>query len=245
MNARLDDRVAEPDLTVNAMVGGAAGAGFDAWAPSYEHSILQPTLYGPAQHAVLRLACRLAPQPRRVLDVGCGTGRLLRHARRQYPSAMLVGVDVSRTMVAVAASTAPRIAIDYLRAAAERLPFSSTRFDLVVVTMAVRHWNDLEAGIVQVQRVLTGGGVLVIADVFPAGRRRGRLRLWTRDQVGPPGELAAVLAVHGLTVVAVDRVPWSLLPDIQVIAARKPLEQRRGRPETTPAARRTTRPAVR
>jgi SAM-dependent methyltransferase len=131
-------------------------------------------------------------------------------------------------MVAVAASTAPRMGIHYLRAAAERLPFASIRFDVVLVTMSLRHWNDLEAGVEQVQRVLTDGGVLVIADVFPADPRRSRLRRWTRDQVGLPVELAAVLGVHGLMVVARDRVPWSLLPDIQVIAARKPVQQPRG-----------------
>jgi SAM-dependent methyltransferase len=136
---------------------------------------------------------------------------------------MLVGVDISKTMVAVAASTVPQVTIHYLRAAAERLPFASMRFDVVFVTMSLRHWNDLEAGIEQVRRVLTGGGVLVIADVFPAGPRRGRLRRWTPDQVGLPVELAAVLGAHGLTVVARDRVRWSLLPDIQVVAARKPL----------------------
>ena len=114
------------------------GPGFDAWAPTYEHSILQATLYEPAQHAVLELARRLAPQPRRVLDVGCGTGRLLRHARRHHPSATLVGVDVSTAMVAVAASTTPRLGIHYLRAAAERLPLASIRFDVVLVTMSKR-----------------------------------------------------------------------------------------------------------
>lgn len=223
----------------SAQVDGG-GPGFDAWAPSYEHSILQPTLYEPAQHAVLELARQLVPQPRRVLDVGCGTGRLLRHARRHDPSAMLVGVDISTTMVAVAASTAPQLAIHYLRAAAERLPFASMRFDVVLVTMSLRHWNDLEAGVEQVQRVLTGGGVLVLADVFPADPRRSRLRRWTRDPVGPPVELAAVLRAHGLMTVARDRVPWSLLPDIQVIAARKPLQQPRGagsRPGPVAAAR--------
>jgi SAM-dependent methyltransferase len=216
------------------------GPGFDAWAPTYEHSILQPTLYEPAQHAVLELARQLAPQPRRILDVGCGTGRLLRHARRHYPLAMLVGVDISTTMVTVAASTAPQMGIHHLRGAAERLPFSSLRFDVALVTMSLRHWNDLEAGVEQVQRVLTGGGVLVVADVFPAGPRRSRLRRWTRDQIGLPVELAAALGAHGLMVVARDRVPWSLLPDIQVIAARKPLQQPRGtgsRPELAAATR--------
>lgn len=79
------------------MCGRTAATGFDAWAPTYERSALQSTLYllWTAQERALQFAQQLMPWPKRVLDIGCGTGRLLRQARQQYPSAMLVGVDVA------------------------------------------------------------------------------------------------------------------------------------------------------
>lgn len=52
------------------------------------------------QHYMLRYALQghdfLAPieQPRRILDVGCGTGRWAREMARQFPSASVTGVDL-------------------------------------------------------------------------------------------------------------------------------------------------------
>ena len=130
------------------MSGPDTGTGFDAWASTYEHSVLQPTLYIPAQQRALQRARQLMPRPRRILDVGCGTGRLLRQARQQYLSAMLVGVDIAWGMVATAAAmTAEELAIRHVRAAAEQLPFEDRTFDLVVVTMSLRHWTDPPAAI--------------------------------------------------------------------------------------------------
>jgi ubiquinone/menaquinone biosynthesis C-methylase UbiE len=209
-------------------MSGPDAAGFDAWASTYEHSVLQPTLYVPAQQRALQLARQLMPQPQRVLDVGCGTGRLLRQARQQYPSAMLVGVDIAWGMVATAAGATPaELAIRHVRAAAEQLPFADRTFDLVMVTMSLRHWTAPAAAIAQIDRVLALRGVLVVADVFPTCRRRGlaaaALRCRGSGRGGAPAELAAVLIANGLVMVSCDRMPWFRLPDIHVIAAQKPL----------------------
>ena len=64
-------------------------------ASSYEDSTLQQFLFVPVQQTALRLALQLLPQARRVLDVGCGTGQLLRRARSYFPAAQLVGVDLA------------------------------------------------------------------------------------------------------------------------------------------------------
>src|SRR6266498_474060 len=82
------------------MSGPDTATRFDAWASTYEHSVLQPTLYVPAQQRALQLVRQLMPRPQRLLDVGCGTGRLLRQARHQYPEALLVGIDTAWGMVA-------------------------------------------------------------------------------------------------------------------------------------------------
>lgn len=201
----------------------AATSRFDRWAPTYEHSSLQSTLYLPAHRGVLHIALRLQPAPRRILDIGCGTGMLLRQARRHYPAALLVGIDTAAAMTAVAATNNQPIVIHHLRAAAERLPFVDRAFELVLATMAMRHWNDLAAATTEIDRVLSPGGSLVLADVFPAGPRGSgpRTRPRRSARAALPCELTAALAASGLGVVARRRMPWLLLPDIQIIAARR------------------------
>jgi hypothetical protein len=105
---------------------------FDRRASTYEDSTLQQFLFVPVQQTALRLALKLLPRARQVLDVGCGTGRLLRRARPCYPTAELVGVDLAGRMVATAIAVTPaKLAVRYVHASAERLPFTDNVFDLV------------------------------------------------------------------------------------------------------------------
>jgi predicted TPR repeat methyltransferase len=72
---------------------------FDRRASSYEDSVLQQFLFVPVQQTALRLARQLQPQAGPILDVGCGTGQLLRHARPCYPTAQLDGRDLAGQML--------------------------------------------------------------------------------------------------------------------------------------------------
>jgi ubiquinone/menaquinone biosynthesis C-methylase UbiE len=197
---------------------------FDRRASSYEDSLLQQFLFVPVQQTTLRLARQLLPQARRVLDVGCGTGQLLRHTRPYYPTAELIGVDLAGQMVATATTITPgKLAICYVQGRAEYLPFTGDAFDLVFTTPSLRHWTDLSAGIAEIGRVLTPGGLLVLAEVFPSCRRRGpALPMLRRRHATVPAELGSLLAAHRLAVIGSDHIPWFSLPDVQVIAARQP-----------------------
>ncbi len=65
---------------------------FDRRAHGYQDSALQQFLFRPVQETALQLALRLRPQALRILDVGCGSGQLLRRIRPSYPTADVVGV---------------------------------------------------------------------------------------------------------------------------------------------------------
>ena len=195
---------------------------FDRWASSYEDNTLQQYLFVPVHQTTLRLALQLVPHPRRILDVGCGTGRLLRQARPCYPTAELVGVDLAGQMVATASAVTPtRLAVGYVHGRVECLPFTDEVFDLIFTTLSLRHWTDLPAGIAEIGRVLTPGGVVVLADVFPSCRRGPALTMLRRRHAVVPAELAMALAAHHLDVIGRDRTSWFRLPDVQVIAARQ------------------------
>jgi ubiquinone/menaquinone biosynthesis C-methylase UbiE len=195
---------------------------FDRWASSYEDNTLQEHLFVPVHQTTLQLALQLLAHPRRILDVGCGTGRLLRQARPCYPTAELVGVDLAGQMVATATAVTPtRLAVGYVHGRVECLPFTSEVFDLVFTTLSLRHWTDLPAGIGEIGRVLTPGGVVVLADVFPSCRRGPALTMRRRRHAVVPAELGMALAAHHLDVIGRDHTSWFRLPDVQVIAARQ------------------------
>jgi ubiquinone/menaquinone biosynthesis C-methylase UbiE len=109
-----------------------------------------------------------APGPRRVLDVGCGTGYFLRLLATRCPDAReLTGVDPAPTMVRAAAAAAPDGRLHFSAGVfAEHLPYPDATFDLVVSTTSFDHWSDQGAGLAECARVMTPGGRLVLVDQF-------------------------------------------------------------------------------
>ena len=96
-------------------------------------------------------------QAPRILDVGCGSGALLRFVGALRPDAPLAGVDPAPEMVRAASS--PRLTV--VQATAESLPFGDGTFDLVVSSTSFSHWEDRDAGLRECRRVLAAGGALL------------------------------------------------------------------------------------
>jgi SAM-dependent methyltransferase len=116
----------------------------------------------------------LLPEPgHRMLDLGCGEGRLGRFlGARGY---RLAGVDASPTMVAMAVSH--DIAVPAVLADATALPFGDETFDLVVAYMSLHDIDRMPAAVAEAGRVLERGGRLVVAIPHPvnsAGSFQGR-----------------------------------------------------------------------
>jgi SAM-dependent methyltransferase len=93
----------------------------------------------------------------RVLELACGTGRLLRRLGARAEVQHVVGLDIAPRMLAAAAAQGHRMLV---QASAEALPFSSGQFDSVCC--AFYTLRDLERSTVyaEVARVLRPGGVL-------------------------------------------------------------------------------------
>jgi ubiquinone/menaquinone biosynthesis C-methylase UbiE len=156
---------------------------FDARADGYEDGWLG-RLHGQIADRTADLALTAAPAPGRILDVGCGTGYLLRRlAARCQEAVELTGVDPAPAMIAAARAAAADERLRWVAGTAERLPLPAGSFDLVVSTTSFDHWEDQRAGLAECARVLVPGGRLVLTDLFSAwllptliGSRRGKAR---------------------------------------------------------------------
>ena len=111
----------------------------------------------------------------RVLDVGCGTGNLLRTTGRRYREVDLVGLDPDPKALARARRKARRAGLDVRldQGFAQDLPYPDASFDRVFSSLMLHHLDDASQGefLAEIGRVLPADGVLVLADM--AGHARG------------------------------------------------------------------------
>jgi len=143
------------------------------------------------------LTC-LRDEPRRVLDLGCGTGDLtINIARLASASVSVVGLDYSQPMLELARQKAFRAGavLDFLRGQADRLPFPDDCFDAVGISFAFRNLTYrnpvCQPHLAEVRRVLRTGGRYVIVESSQPGNRiiRALFHLYLRAFVKPTGML--------------------------------------------------------
>jgi malonyl-CoA O-methyltransferase len=106
--------------------------------------------------------------PRRILDVGSGTGYAARRIAKKYPRAEVVGLDLSLAMARRARRAKPWLTRrqSYLCADAEYLPFANQSFDLVISSLALQ-WCDAPTVYSEVARALAPQGLFVFSTFGP------------------------------------------------------------------------------
>jgi ubiquinone/menaquinone biosynthesis C-methylase UbiE len=121
------------------------------------------------------------PPDGQVLDVGTGPGfvaievaRLLRGTGYQ-----VVGMDLSRAMLAIAAENAAREGLDgmitWREGDAKAMPFDDGTFDLVVCNDSLHHWEDPLPVFDEIARVLKADGKCIVRDSKRLQQRTARL----------------------------------------------------------------------
>lgn len=137
------------------------------------------------QEAMLALLPALAG--RRVLDLGCGSGRWLLQLAARQPG-QLVGCDLVAGMVLRAREERERHQAALVQAGALALPFQAASFDLVVSGLVLGHVASLAGVVAEIGRVLAPGGQALYSDLHPAGTLAG----WRRDLEAPGGRRVEV-----------------------------------------------------
>jgi len=129
--------------------------------------------------------------PRRLLDVGCGEGVVLRHLDRHLRGVDVIGLDVDGTGLRVAQS---QNSVSLVQGSVYDLPFASGSFDLVLCCEVLEHVERPAAAIAELARVSRAGVLLSVPNepiwrlsnmargkyLRHFGNTTGHIQHWTR-----------------------------------------------------------------
>lgn len=183
--ARLYERVWRPAF-VRVLAGGGAGAsigGFPGEFYIHKNSLGMDDRAGPW------------------LDLSCGPGTFTRAMAAAAPGDWVLGVDISRAMLTVAARRARGYSnVALARADAHDLPLANDSLGGVNNAGALHAYDDPEAVFTEVFRVLRPGGLFVGSTFAPSSSLPGKLaaRAAGIRRVAPP-ELRAWLSRVGFS----------------------------------------------
>lgn len=135
---------------------------FDKWAPFYD--FFWTTIVYQTFHKRMLEYVEL-PESSKVLDLGCGSGRLLNRLGKKYPHLRGIGLDLSQEMLKVARKKAKQgTRLIYIQGNAESLPFAEGQFDAVFNTISFLHYPNPEQVLSEISRVLKIGGYFYLVD---------------------------------------------------------------------------------
>ena len=137
---------------------------FDRWAPSYDR--LFPSVVYQAIHQRLLEYVNL-PTSANVLDLGCGTGKLLNRLAVNFPNLQGTGLDLSPEMISQA-NNRNRYSerLTFLLGNAEEMPLADEQFDAVFNTISFLHYPHPQQVLNEVNRVLHPGGYFYLVDSY-------------------------------------------------------------------------------
>lgn len=142
----------------------------------------------------------LSPAPGSdILDMATGTGDVAIELARRWRPRSVTGLDLSAGMLAEAGKKAARepeevaSKLTFRQGDALAIDAPDGSFDAVTVAYGVRNFQDLEAGLREMHRVLKPGGKLCIIELSePTGWLTGPLyRLYSRKMIPAVGRLVS------------------------------------------------------
>jgi 2-polyprenyl-3-methyl-5-hydroxy-6-metoxy-1,4-benzoquinol methylase len=110
----------------------------------------------------------------RILDVGCGFGKLTLDVAKHSPDAKVFGIDLLDSLMEQARMNATVLGIpnvEFKTASAYALPFEDEAFETVFSFFMLHHLDEIPRGLVEIRRVLQNGGRFTAAE--PIGHHHG------------------------------------------------------------------------
>jgi ubiquinone/menaquinone biosynthesis C-methylase UbiE len=172
------------------------------------------------------IQARLDREPiRRILDLGCGTGRFSESLAIRF-GAEVIGVDPSMKMLDIARRKAHDGRVQYMQGAAEAIPLPSSSVEMIFISMSFHHFRDTRLTADECRRVLAEDGRLFLragsreeipsypyVPFFPSTRTMLEEILLDRGSVRATFERAGFHMVSAEVITQVVASSWSTYAD--------------------------------
>jgi ubiquinone/menaquinone biosynthesis C-methylase UbiE len=138
---------------------------FNRWARNYDDSILHLFVFNAARRMLFKEVLRGKDNKnKKILDVGCGTGRLVHQLADYLKEARIHGVDISKSMIEKAKLKKRNKNVRFDVGDVERLPYEDNSFDIITCSHSFHHYPDKERAASEMYRVLRPGGRVMVID---------------------------------------------------------------------------------
>lgn len=167
------DRFRRPDVTYPQYYSsqnfhGIEGGYLNGGAATSYDPITQYVLLPNEKWVRQGLIDSIQGQPRRILDLGCGTGSTTLMLKEAFPQAQVIGLDLSPYMLVMADHKAKAVGLDiqWHHGKAEETGFPDASFDLVTASLLFHETppSVTKAILRECFRLLTTGGEVLILD---------------------------------------------------------------------------------
>ena len=160
--------IAYPDYYQTPCFHGIEG-GYLTIAAAVSYDPITQYALPPGEALVRQTAiAAIQSKPRRILDLGCGTGSQTILLKQAFPDAEVIGVDLSPYMLVVAAEKATQAGLDihWRHGLAEQTGFPDASFDLVTASLLFHETPTAiaQAILQESYRLLSVGGEMVVND---------------------------------------------------------------------------------
>jgi SAM-dependent methyltransferase len=164
-----------------------------------------------------RIAAEIPLETGRLVDVGCGPGRLTLRIADAHPGVAVTGVDVSEGMIAQAHKGPPRPNLEFRVGSVGSLA-AVEAYDFAVSVLSFHHWEEPAEDLAAIHRALVPGGRLWLYEPDPdadaAAIHADRAPLWLGLRV-PIAWQRRLARGHGFTRGEIER-------EVRPLVARTP-----------------------
>ncbi len=143
---------------------------FDRAAESYDkHAALQAEIGA----RMLDRLDYIRIEPKRIIDLGAGTGRITKDLSQRFPKSTVVALDLAEGMLKQCRSTQKQglgrffSRVQHLCADVENLPIASDSLDFAFSNVTFQWCNDLDKALQECYRVLTPGSLILFSSFGP------------------------------------------------------------------------------